>query len=50
MKYFMKIFHEPFYRDYIVDDIKLRLEESGFASITSESHFMTKVWKANKPV
>ncbi len=50
MENFHKIFHEPYYRDYIVDNINLRLEDSGFASITSESHFMTKVWKAYKPV
>jgi len=50
MENFHRIFHEPYYRDYIVDNINLRLEESGFSSITSESHFMTKVWKANKPV
>ena len=50
MENFHKIFHEPFYRDYIVDDINLRLDETGFTSITSESHFMTKVWKANKPL
>ena len=49
MENFHKIFHEPYYRDYIVDNISLKLEESGFSSITSESHFMTKVWKANKP-
>jgi len=50
MDNFHKIFHEPFYRDYIIDDINFRLESSGFTSISSESHFMTKVWKANKPV
>ena len=50
MENFHKIFHEPFYRDYIIDDINFRLESSGFTSISSESHFMTKVWKANKPV
>ena len=50
MENFHKIFHEPFYRDYIVDDINLRFKEAGFSSITSESHFMTKVWKANKPI
>ena len=50
MENFHKIFHEPYYRDYIVDDIFSRLERSGFSSISSESHFMTKVWKANKPV
>tara|TARA_Y100001968_G_scaffold177265_1_gene162391 strand:+ start:1741 stop:2805 length:1065 start_codon:yes stop_codon:yes gene_type:complete len=49
MENFHKIFHEPYYRDYIIDDINLRLEESGFSSISSESHFMTKIWKANKP-
>ena len=49
MENFHKIFHEPYYRDYIIDNISLRLEESGFTSITSESHFMTKVWKAIKP-
>tara|TARA_B100000965_G_scaffold277920_1_gene235724 strand:+ start:1309 stop:2370 length:1062 start_codon:yes stop_codon:yes gene_type:complete len=50
MENFHKIFHEPYYRDYIVDDINLRLDQSGFTSMTSESHFMTKVWKAYKPV
>ena len=50
MENFHKIFHEPYYRDYIVDNINLRLEESGFSSITSESHFMTKVWKSIKPI
>ena len=50
MENFHKFFHEPYYRDYIVDNINLRLEKSGFSSITSESHFMTKVWKANKPI
>ena len=50
MENFHKIFHEPYYRDYIIDDINLRLEESGFSSITSDSYFMTKVWKAIKPI
>ncbi len=50
MENFHKIFHEPYYRDYIVDNINFRLEESGFSSITSESHFMTKIWKAHKPI
>ena len=50
MENFHKIFHEPYYRDYIIDDINLRLKENGFTSITSESHFMTKVWKAKKPI
>jgi len=50
MENFHKIFHEPYYRDYIIDDIPLRLKGSGFSSISYESHFMTKVWKAIKPI
>ena len=49
MENFHKIFHEPYYRDYIIDDINIRLEKSGFSSISSDSYFMTKVWQANKP-
>ena len=50
MENFHQIFHEPYYRDYIIDDINLRLEKSGFSTISYESHFMTKVWKAIKPL
>jgi len=50
MENFHKIFHEPYYRDYIIDNIDLKLEQSGFSTISSESHFMTKVWKAKKPI
>ncbi len=47
---FPKIFHEPFYRDYINDDIESRLMSSGFLGVTAESHFMTRVWNATKPL
>ncbi len=46
---FPKVFYEPFYNDYIKDDIERRLRESGFIGITAESHFMTRVWSAIKP-
>ena len=50
MDNFNEIFHEPYYRDYIKDDIDLRLKESGFTSLSAESHFMTRVWKSIKPL
>ena len=49
MENFRRVFHEPFYRDYIGDDIDARLATSGFEGITAESHFMTRVWSARKP-
>ncbi len=47
---FQKVFHEPYYRDYLNDDIEKRLKDAGFQAITAESHFMTRVWKATKPI
>ncbi len=49
MEDFYKVFHEPYYKDYINDDIEDRLNKSGFESISSESHFMTRIWSAVKP-
>ena len=49
MDNFRKAFHEPFYRDYIGDNIDLKLTQSGFIGIAAESHFMTRVWTATKP-
>ncbi len=46
---FPKIFHEPYYKDYINDDIEKRLHSSGFTGVTAQSHFMTRVWTATKP-
>ena len=47
---FHRVFHEPFYNNYINDDIEAKLIDCGFNAITTQSHFMTKVWSANKPV
>ena len=47
---FHKVFHEPYYKNYIDDNIKAKLMKSGFQAITSQSHFMTKVWSANKSI
>ena len=49
MDNFRRIFHEPFYRDFISDDIESRLSNAGFTGISAESHFMVRVWTANKP-
>jgi hypothetical protein len=50
MENFRRVFHEPYYRDYISDDIEARLGQSGFVEITAETHFMSRVWTARKPL
>jgi ubiquinone/menaquinone biosynthesis C-methylase UbiE len=50
MENFRRLFHEPYYRDYISDNIPARLGEAGFVSIHGQSHFMTRVWSARKPM
>jgi len=50
MENFRRVFHEPYYRDYIGDDIDARLSAAGFEGITAETHFMTRVWSARKPI
>jgi ubiquinone/menaquinone biosynthesis C-methylase UbiE len=49
MENFRRVFHEPYYRDYIGDDIEARLQAAGFTGIRAESHLMTRVWSAIKP-
>ena len=48
MEGFYKNFHEPFYCDYIKDDIDNKMLDIGFNNINSNSFFMTKVWSAIK--
>ena len=48
MENFYKTFHEPFYCDYINDDINSKIQEVGFKKVKSNSFFMTKVWSAIK--
>ncbi len=47
---FPKAFHEPYYNDYVSDNIEEKLSNSGFISIEANSHFMTRVWSAIKPI
>lgn len=49
MKGFTSIFHEPYYKHYITDDLVKRLEKAGFVEIATEHHFMSKYWVAKKP-
>ena len=46
---FPKQFHEPFYQDYLEDDLGALLEEVGFASVRTEAHLVAKVVTASKP-
>jgi ubiquinone/menaquinone biosynthesis C-methylase UbiE len=50
MENFPVSFHEPFYRDYIQDDLVKRLEATGFINIKTEHHFASKYWVVQKPV
>jgi len=48
MENFYKSFHEPFYCDYIKEDIDSKIKDVGFNDVKSNSFFMTKVWSAVK--
>ena len=50
MENFRRVFHEPYYRDYIGDAIDQRLNAVGFELLSAETHFMTRIWSARKPV
>ena len=49
MENFRRVFHEPYYRNYISDDIEARLHAAGFTDVEAENHFMTRVWSARRP-
>jgi ubiquinone/menaquinone biosynthesis C-methylase UbiE len=49
MENFPVIFHEPYYRHYITDNLVERLEKAGFEDIKTENHFVSKYWVARKP-
>lgn len=48
MHNFASMFHEPYYRHYISDDLGDRLEKAGFVSVQADVHFMSKYWIARK--
>ncbi len=49
MDNFPAMFHEPYYRHYVGDDLVARLESAGFKDVTTTTHFMSKYWVAIKP-
>lgn len=50
MDNFPLMYHEPYYRDYINDDLTQRLRETGFEQVRIEKHFVSKYWIAHKSV
>ncbi|MEL7356797.1 MAG: class I SAM-dependent methyltransferase [Cyanobacteria bacterium J06560_6] len=48
MENFPAMFHEPYYRHYIGDDLGARLESAGFVEVETFNHFMSKYWVAKK--
>jgi len=48
MENFPAMFHEPYYRNYIGDDLVARLENAGFTEVTTSNYFMSKYWVAKK--
>jgi ubiquinone/menaquinone biosynthesis C-methylase UbiE len=47
---FPVVFHEPFYTDYVNDDMDSRLREVGFEIKAIEQHFASKYWILHKSV
>lgn len=48
LKNFPVLFHEPYYRHYITDDLEGRLTQAGFGKVETQIHFMSKYWIAHK--
>ena len=46
---FPATYHEPFYREYLEDDLAGLLAEVGFEPVSSEPHLVAKVVVARKP-
>jgi ubiquinone/menaquinone biosynthesis C-methylase UbiE len=49
MEGFASTFHEPYYKDYIQDNLEQRLQSAGFEDITCQTYFMSKYFAAQKP-
>lgn len=49
MDNFHETYHEPYYKHYTTDDLVERLEKAGFENVSTETHFMSKVFVAHKP-
>lgn len=49
LREFPREFHEPFYADYLEDDLGALVGEVGFAGATTEAHLVAKVVIARRP-
>jgi ubiquinone/menaquinone biosynthesis C-methylase UbiE len=49
LREFPRDFHEPFYADYLEDDLAELLREAGFVVESSEPHLVAKVVVARRP-
>lgn len=49
LRCFPREFHEPFYADYLEDDLGALLEEVGFGQVGTEPHLVAKVVIGTKP-
>ncbi len=45
---FQILFYEPYYQDYIQDDLPAKLQKAGFVNVSAYSYFMSKYWVARK--
>lgn len=50
MENFPTMFHEPYYRHYSTDNLEERLQKAGFTNISTQVHFVSKYWIAQKPL
>lgn len=50
MENFPALFHEPYYRSYIQDDLVERLQSAGFTAIQEQVHLASKYLIAQKPL
>jgi ubiquinone/menaquinone biosynthesis C-methylase UbiE len=48
LEHFPQQFHEPFYRQYLRDDLAGRLLDAGFEIVDTQLHFLTKVVTARR--
>ena len=46
---FRRVYHEPFYGDYMVDIIEDHLDQAGFKLLLGETHLLSRLWLAQKP-
>ncbi|ACY13009.1 class I SAM-dependent methyltransferase [Haliangium ochraceum] len=47
---FHRLYHEPYFKGYLRDDLEPLLEGGGFEVVSSEVHYLVKVVNARKPV